>query len=133
MPECMSLHPVQVMSTERGAAERGPPARKVSLGALKVSSSFLPFPWGLFALSLLLLLSLWKQLLLYPSSLAPFPQRFALMKIWRREREDPSLEETSNLDNILPNFSGTENVKCCEAKVKQLGVIHTLTIRFSIL
>ena len=40
MPQCMLLHPV--MSTERGAAERGPPARKVSLGALKVSSSFLP-------------------------------------------------------------------------------------------
>ena len=52
------VYPVGVMSTERGAAERGPPARKVSLGALKVSSSFLPFPWGLFALSLALALAL---------------------------------------------------------------------------
>ena len=97
---------------------------------------FLPsFPLGTLcalARSLLLLLSLWKQLLLYPSSLAPFPQRFALMKIWRREREDPSLEETSNLDNILPNFSGTENVKSCEAKVKELLCFNRLAIAFGI-
>ena len=49
----MFFYPVSVMSTERGA-ER-PPARKVSLGALKVSSSF---PLGtLCALALSLSLS----------------------------------------------------------------------------
>ena len=116
MPECMLLHPVQVMSTERGAAERRPPARKVSLGAFKVSSSFLPFPWGLFALSLALALALSLE----AAAAVPELTRSVSPKIRTNENleereRDPSLEKTSNLDNILPNFSGTENVKSCEA------------------